>query len=348
MKNIATITFHWSANYGAALQAYALQQYLLSQSVQTQIIDYLPGRVMLSQTVAALKRRDFQFFKKRRQLRKFCKQHLRLTKRTYRNNRSLMRCADKFDAIICGSDQIWNESFTGGAEGKPTLSYFLNFAGERTKRIAYAVSFGTTKLSDRTKELITPCVRQFDRIGVRENSGKEILQELGVPSVVTIDPTLLLQPEDYQTLLSDRSFAPAKRVFTYILHQNQQTAQEICHLAQRHFGLAEEDGNELHIDLQQWLYELTNAEFVVTNSFHGAVFAVLFHKPFVVVPVERSGMNDRIGTLMASLELTDRIACDTQSAQACLAQSIDWDRTDANLAKLREASKLFLNDVIKE
>lgn len=348
MSKIATMTFHWPANYGAVLQAFALQKFLQVHGADTQIIDYIPRRVELLKTLCAFKRRDFRFFKKRRMLRRFCTQELCLSSKTYRDNRSLHRLANEYDTIICGSDQIWNEFFTGGAEGKPTFSYYLNFAGERTKRVSYAASFGTRSLKPEIKECITPHLKKFDRLSVRENSGREILKELGFDAVVTVDPTLLHSHEVYEKLLEGYQFPQAKKVFTYILHESQHTAQKVCHLVQRRFGQKEEDGSELYIDLRQWLHDLSKAEFVVTNSFHGAVFAVLFHKPFLVLPVENSGMNDRIETLMQALGLSERIVSDEKTAQERLTQGIDWEDVDARLKVLRKTSETYLNEVIEE
>lgn len=344
---IATITFHWSANYGAVLQAFALQKYLCLHGADTEIIDYVPRRVELSKFLLAFRRKDRHFFKKRKRLREFCREELKLSKKTYRNNRALFQCADRYDKMICGSDQIWNESFTCGAEGKPTLSYYLNFAGKRTKRIAYAVSFGTQRLAQNTQELILPQLKEFERIAVRELSGQEILREMGVESVVTLDPTMLLPRQAYEELFAGKAFAKAPKVFSYILHDGQETAQKVCRMVQRHFGQEACGGGELYIDLRQWLHDLARSEFVVTNSFHGAVFAVLFHRPFALLPVEKSGMNDRIQTLMNALGLSERIVTGEEEAQAILDREIDWDSVDARLEKLREFSEQYLNEVIQ-
>ena len=346
MRKIATITFHWAVNYGAVLQAYALQKYLLLRGVQTQIIDYVPRRSQLGRIFFAIKKRDRLFFKKRKRLRDFCEQELKMSKKTYRSNRALFDCADHYDAVICGSDQIWNENFTNGAEGKPTFSYYLNFVGKNTKKIAYAVSFGTTKLAEHTQKNIAPHVKAFDRIAVRENSGKEILKELGVNATVTVDPTLLLTSDIYESLFENRNFAPANKVFSYILHDGQITAQKVCRLVQRHFGEKEQDGCELSIDLRQWLHDLAKSEFVVTNSFHGSVFALIFHRPFVVLPVENSGMNDRIQTLMSAFGLCDRIVTSEAEAQAVLQKPIDWETVDTRLLDLRANSEQYLSEVI--
>lgn len=345
MSKVATITFHWSVNYGAVLQAYALQRYLLNRGVDTQLIDYLPRRVLLAQAVSAVKKRHFSYFNKKRKLRRFCKQELRLTKKSYRSNRALHRCRD-FDAVICGSDQIWNESFTCRAEGKPTLSFYLNFLGDQTKRIAYSASFGTPKLSAEMQKLITPELAKFAKISVREKRGQELLRELKIDAELTLDPTMLLTAKDYLPLFEGRKCKAATKVFTYILHKNQTDAQKVCHMAQRHFGQKEADGGELFVDLQQWLYDLANAEFVVTNSFHGAVFSLLLHKPFVVLPVQNSGMNDRIETLMQAAGLSERIVTEPDRAQTLFDKPIDWNSVDARLAELRKTSENYLNEVI--
>ena len=163
---------------------------------------------------------------------------------------------------------------------------------------------------------------------------------------MTVDPTLLLTAEAYENLFENRNFAPANKVFSYILHEGQCTAQKVCHLVQRHFGEKEQDGNELYIDLRQWLHDLAKSEFVVTNSFHGAVFALIFHRPFVLLPVENSGMNDRIYTLMSALGLCERIVTSENEAQAVLQKPIDWEAVDARLLDLRANSEQYLSEVI--
>ena len=145
MKKIGILTFHWATNYGAVLQAYALQNYLSLAGFDTEVIDYRPGRVLFIQQITHLKNRSYH--RKERALRQFRKK-LRLSPETIYWSSKLKTILDKYDYVIAGSDQVWNPSFTLGAEGKPTLSYFFPECPLDTKRISYAASFGVEKVCE--------------------------------------------------------------------------------------------------------------------------------------------------------------------------------------------------------
>lgn len=351
MKKIATITFHWATNYGAVLQAYALQQYLIQCNYQTEIINYLPSRVRISQKLMSVLNRDFSFFKKEKRINEFRKNEMLLTSKKFGTNKALHKCADKYSAVICGSDQIWNETFTLFAEGKPTLSYYLNFVGENTKKIAYAVSFGTSKLREQVKEIVGPQASTFDSVSVRENSGKEILSELGVSSTVVVDPTLLLRKESYEALLEKRKAPETSKVFSYIIQKNQTNAEKISDYISAKFG-KKQNKNVYGIDcgIYDWLYNIKNSEFVVTNSFHGVVFSIIFHTPFIAVAVENSRMNDRIYTLLSALGLESRIVdkFDEALVDGIINTEIDWENTENKLDALRKSSAEFLMEALKD
>ena len=278
MKKTGTITFHWANNYGAVLQSYALQQFLVKSGYDTEIINYIPLRVKLIQIITDIKNGKSGELEKRRNIEKFRKRELLLSKKKYSSNRSLFKCVDNYSAVICGSDQIWNPSFTLGAEGKPTLSYFLNFVNNGAKKIGYAVSFGTEKLPDKMKNIVYPEIESFSAIGVREQSAKNILSEVYKDAEIVLDPTLLLERDAYERLLVEKTFN-SQKVFCYILHNNQKIANEICEYVKSFY---KEEYNSQSckpaFGIYEWLYNIKNSEIVVTNSFHGVVFSVIFHK----------------------------------------------------------------------
>ena len=165
---IGTITFHWATNYGAVLQAYALQQHLKLNNYETEIINYIPLRVKLIQNIKRIKNQEIHEFIKEIKLKRFIKQSLTLSRKTYYTNSCLKKKCHKYDVYICGSDQVWNESFALFAEGRPTLSYYLNFVKNDKQRISYATSFGTDKLSSKVANLVKPELEKFKSISVRE------------------------------------------------------------------------------------------------------------------------------------------------------------------------------------
>lgn len=351
MEKIATITFHWATNYGAVLQAYALQQHLLESNYQAEIINYIPSRVKFLQTIMSVMKKDFASLKKEKRIKEFRKNELIVTSKKYGTNKALHKCANKYDAVICGSDQVWNEAFTLTAEGKPTLSYYLDFAGEKTRKIAYAVSFGTPKLRNQVKELITPQVSTFKSISVRENTGKTILEDIGVESTIVVDPTLLLTRKNYEALLEKRKAPATSKVFSYIIQKNQTNAEKTSKYISTKFNeVPNENVYGVDCGIYDWLYNIKNSEFVVTNSFHGMVFSIIFNKPFVAVAVENSGMNDRIYTLLSALGLNNRIVeiYDESLIDNIINTDIDWGETEQKLDLLRKSSAKFLMEALKD
>lgn len=346
MKKIASITFHWAANYGAVLQAFALQKFLKNKGFETEIIDYIPFRIWAISCLMSLKKRDFSFFKKSFKFRKFKKENIVVSKRKYFNNKSLFKAGNNYSAVICGSDQIWNKAFTTRAEGKPTLSYFLNFAGQNTKRISYATSFGATELDKKTTNLFECELQKFSAISVRENTAKQILSNIGIESQVVVDPTLLIDQKDYSLLLKDKNYGTEFDVLTYIIHSNQTKANEINNYVTEKYN-----GSNYIIkdcDIYEWLLRIKNSKIVVTNSFHGTVFSLIFHKPFITVAVPGSGMNDRLTTLLSSVELSERFLEDfnKETIDELIEKDINWQEVDEKINDLRGLSAEFLLEAL--
>lgn len=346
---IGTLTFHWATNYGAVLQAYALQKFLNENGYDTEIINYIPLRVNVLQTLSVMMRCDWRFVIKTSQIKKFRNKEMKISKCKYYNNRKLKNMKTKYKIMICGSDQIWNESFTNEAEGKPTLSYYLNFCDDNVRKISYAVSFGTEKLSEKTKKLITPEIQRFQYLSVREEGGKKILNSLGFDSKVVLDPTLLLDKTEYEQLLKKSIHCKKEKCFSYILHKNQKHAIEISRVVKQYYG-EKHKGNyfNLHIGIYEWLYKIKHAECVVTNSFHGVVFSIIFQKKFIAIPVEGTGMNDRIYSLLTKIGLEDRILLrfDETQLTKLITQEIDWKAVTEKLNIFRKCSEKFLIDAI--
>lgn len=221
-------------------------------------------------------------------------------------------CAgQKYDAYIVGSDQVWREGMTGsiGLE-----NYFLKFAAEENvKRLAYAVSMGNDKgYSQKQINTLTPLYRKFDAVSVREYSALRLLKmyDWNVPEPEwTMDPTMLLLPSDYEKLVDASNVSTgitSGKIFGYILDMNSsvgKTIKELEHtlgMGSVATGLADTAA----VSIEQWLCNILNCEFVITDSFHGTVFSVLFNKPFLFVGNERRG-NARIDSLFKMLDITD-------------------------------------------
>ena len=336
-KKIGTMTFHWATNYGAVIQAYALQKCLKDFGYETEIIDYVPKRTIMINTLFAIKNRNREFFHKERNINQFRREHLKLSEKKIGLSRRLSRYANEYSHIIVGSDQVWNYSFTMGAEGRTTLSYFLDFVGPNTKKISYAASFGMDSAPNDYIDLVKPWVSSFDGISVRENTGVDIAKQLGVNAEIVCDPTALLKREDYETLLPP-SEGKNRYVYSYILHGravNMSKITEAIKKSHPHTNVISDDGS----GIIEWLTNIRDAEFVITNSFHGMMFSLLFNRPFIVVPVKESKMNNRISTVLEAVGLLDRIVEDELSIPET---EIDWETVNSKIEECRRKGKAYL------
>ena len=343
---IGIITFHWATNYGAVLQAFALQHYLQSRGYKAEIINYVPCRVKFRLLMSAIKNLRVNEVLKECGITKFRKDHLILSGRIYHNSSSLARNCHEYDVYICGSDQIWNEWFVLSSEASPNLSYYLDFVKNNKTRISYATSFGTDRLSQKVIDLVKPELQKYRNISVRENTGKAIIENLGLHATLVADPTMLLGREAYEKLIEDKRFKKRYQLFSYILHQNQATAHEVSEYIFSKFfdnSVDKRYSNE-PINMLEWLYNAKNAKLTLTNSFHGVIFSIIFRTHFIVVPVESSGMNDRIDTLLNALNLTERKieTFDQDKIDIMLAQNIDWAQVEERAAFLRKVAFDFI------
>lgn len=345
---IGIITFHWPENYGAVLQAYALQSYFEDKGHDVKIINYKPLNhslyylsILLHPT--QLKHIGGIYRKKRKNclLNRFRKKYLHLTKRFYSCDQ-LMSARLDFDILVSGSDQVLNPSFTSWGERKPTPTYYLPFGGG--KRIGYALSFGCTEYPADAKQYAQKWIQNFDAAGVRENTGLEVLRQLGYEKKqrVVPDPTILYGDHLFEKIVVNKT--DQQYLCVYVLrHSIKIDAEDVFYL----------DEDHMPVDMESWLEKIINSRGLITNSYHGMIMAILAHVPFVaLLETEReTGMNDRFCTLLGRLNLMDRILpIGTGSSEilTVLSHNIDWSTTDKCVEEYRQVGKDFLNITISE
>jgi len=354
---IGIMTFHWATNYGAILQAYALQTYLSQHGHDTKIIDYLPYAYEKKLIRCFNIKRPWWIphnileYRKELRLNEFRSKYLKLSKR-YQAKEDLKNDPPAYDVYICGSDQIWNPYFTFSGEGKVTLNYFLDFGPDNVKRIAYAVSFGCTQYPEELVKFIAPILSKFDAVSVREKSGIQIVQKMGIDNVRLLpDPTLLLQAKDYEILLHQQQKAKRNYTFFYTLHAGQKTIKKIKQYFSHGLRRCIIDAGSQRMGIEDWLTFIKSSDFVVTNSFHGVVFSIIFRIPFIVVPVEgiTAGMNDRIFTLLEKIGLQARIldSANENRINDIIVRTIDWENVETGIAAFRKEALMFFEINLK-
>ena len=356
---IGIMTFHWAQNYGAVLQCYALKCKLEEMGHDVWVIDRLP---QYSGIVCRLYHRfSYKHYFSWMKFDRFNRSFLIPKTRKYRSMKELEKHFGKegFDCVIVGSDQVWRWNIMG-------YNYFLDFVDVRkTSKVSYASSFGLSHWEenglDRLK--IAELLKEFSHVSVRERTGVEICKHtFGIHAELVIDPTMLHDASFYEnTLLKDYPKISGTKVVSCILgKENRGHCLQLSNWAWKR-SLAYEElywtswdffhmefcrGSFLHISVPEWLNEIRNAAYVVTNSFHCAVFAILFHKQFVVLN-NHSGGGDRIRTLLTALHLEDRFSSslDERILSQLLHEPIPYEKVEKRLCVLRESSLAFLKNL---
>lgn len=364
---IVTLTLH--ANYGGILQAYALQVLLERMGHSVEVIESDEAlcrkpsslRLLLSnvkQTIKRLFGRPHRYFKDavrdrfvfEAHTREFIDAYVHLHK--YSSFSSISKSA--YDAYVVGSDQVWRPKyFKNMVASMPNA--FLSFTrGWDVKRVAYAASFGTSEweYSQKETEVCKKLLEKFDAVSVREaNAVKLVDRYFSREADHLLDPTLLLSQEDYLDLMEKRVSLPsAGNLMCYILDSNEEINEFIdklaCGKGLRAFcaSVSEKDRTlpleqRVHPPVEQWLRGFSDAEFVVTDSFHACVFSIIFKRQFVALGNKGRGM-DRFVSLLSLFGLEDRLVSDAMEALSL--PEIDYDRVYEKYQVLKDKSVAYL------
>lgn len=277
----------------------------------------------------------------------------------FRSTYSLARYCrkHKFDCLLVGSDQVWNESYS------PDIAdYFLCFLSDSDEppRIVYAASGLRENIKDSPE--LKKCIasaKKFKAISVRENTAVGIINDIfGLKATQVLDPTLLLCPETYLELCSEykENIIESDNILTdYILDysgEKRNIVDDICrtlHLKDISILPQVFDEEEFPLSIEKWLFQISNADFVVTDSYHGCIFSIIFKKQFIVIENPQRG-NDRFETLLRSLGLENRIisltGTDYYNRKSNLLQPIDYDVVSEKLTEMKTASLNFLKGAL--
>lgn len=356
-------------NYGGLLQAYALKTTLERLGHQVEVINRRRDTVSLAYRLKNIVRKVVgrgPKFSLTSNQEKVISQHTRdfaqryivdITEPIY-NTTGLKGIAGKFDGFVVGSDQCWRPRYS------PQISnYFLDFVDNpQTLGISYAASFGVD-FWEFTREQAAICksnIHKFKAVSVREKSGIDLTNKyLGVDSVHVLDPTMLLKKEDYINLIEKENEKSTNgKLLHYVLDKNKSKEGLINYVGER-FGYevfsahqkTKPDANTIkNIEdcifpkVTTWLNAFKQAEFVITDSFHGTVFSILFNKPFLVIANINRGKS-RFDSLLELYGLQDRLISDLDTFDINVIESIreiDWNKVNNIVKEKREFSLNFL------
>lgn len=360
---IGIITFHRAANYGAVLQAYALQHTLEGLGVQTEMVDYKNKEIEEFYNPLSLKGNKVKALvkialfgairhKRNQVFGAFVEKYLHVSKKVYHNCEELAQAEKLYDAFVTGSDQVWNTDCAGFDP-----AYFLTFVSQEKKKNSYAASFGFPKIPDGYEAEYRSRLSHYNNISVRENSGREIVKRLtGREVPVVLDPTLLLSGSDwesiaqeiprkgyilvYNVLRSDGTLAYARKL-------SKEKGLPVVYLNDKWFENRDFE-HAVSASPEEFLGYFKQADYIVTSSFHGTVFSIIFRRPFVsdvnIVMEDKLKKNERAGQLLSALGLTERIL----SGETQIDDRIDWGAVEKTLDGLRWESFEYLNTIVDE
>ena len=361
---IGILTYHACFNYGACLQAYALQTTVKQMGYDCEIIDdqsdilrnisdvFSKKPTNIREIIKNVTRLPYrkQLLQRQKLFENFIQNELSLSRRCRTENDVKLQ-AEHYDCIICGSDQTWN---LDPSVRYQNAVYFLNFP-KKQRRVSYATSFGqwVEKAPEHEDEFL-PWVAGYDALSMREQSGVDYLRSKGLECELVVDPTLLLDKRYYDEICVERIIdEPYVLLFTW---NGAKDATEIAKRIARETHIkpiyivapprAIFSGVERKLDVgpREFLSLVKYADYVVTNSFHGTVFSIIFQKKFV--SVVSGHLDKRRESLMGSLGLMDRLMT-RDSFCMNIIENLDYTGVVEKLSDFKKDSMKFLSDSLK-
>ena len=347
---IGILTFHRAHNYGAVLQAYALQTACEKMGAESYIINYAPKYID----------NQYEYFKLKKNIKSNILNSYNLLgniskqKGFERFINSRFNIIDfdtkeKFDTLLYGSDQIWNPNINNGFD----KNYFGNNGINTNKQAAYAASIGKSEFSVEECEQFSKLVKSMDMVSVREETAKNVLQPYYKNQIdVVLDPTLLIDLKEWDQIAKMPKIQN-EYILVYqvnIFPQTMQVAEELSKKTK--LPIIEICYNKTKLDYnhktlngvspEEFVGLFKNATYVITSSFHGTAFSINYHKDFYTISHKAYG--SRMNDLLFKLGLSDRIVENLPDN----IEKIDYTDVDKRLQKEKEHSLEFLERAVKE
>lgn len=370
---IGIITIHRLVNFGTALQAFALQHYLQkTTSHQVELIDYVFPNSYHKRRTTFIKRMrgivrfalDCLFEKKleyNKKFRDFQNNYFILSGKRYADVTSLSDNPPVYDIYITGSDQVWN---TKTVNNDP--NFYLCFAHKDKPKIAFSACFANATLDNKYKSLIKEWLSEYKYIGVREKSAVDIIKDLHIPKDIlvrnTCDPTLLLSKEDYIKISSESkinikgnyilvymlmyAFNPYPALECILEQIEKQTGLPIIVIGERRFRYKGKYKFIKGIGPSDFLWLFEHASYVVTSSFHGTMFSLIFRKPFIAISPCTG--DSRIKDVLEKIGLTNNLVFNNNEEPNININNPYTESVERKIENFIDESKNFLDTAITQ
>lgn len=366
---IKTITCHDVYNHGASLQAYALMTYLQQQGHNVEIIDYKPDYLSKHYRFKSIDNPIWEknFIKKsiylilkfpkrlidlkrKKSFDKFRKKNLVLTHKRYKSNEELKFDLPDADVFICGSDQIWNTIHQNGRD----KAFYLDFVPDNKIKASYAASFATDTIQAEYESFVKENIKCLNGIGVREASGVDIIKNLGIEnSINVVDPVFLLDITKWNQLVI-KEFNE-KYLLVYDFDRNpfiEKLANEMRNLkgykiySINNYASGYEDKVFKYSGPDTFVSLVKNAQFIISNSYHAAVFSLLYNKQFIIIN-RTENINTRMRDLLLLVNLKNRLVSEESYSLEDIMSLINYEEVNKILEKQISISKDYLQSIMK-
>lgn len=373
MKSIGIITIHKINNYGSVLQAYAFQKVCEDLGYKVEIIDYdFPNNFHRNNKYANIS--DAQpnepklikalfaksLIKQHKGISSFVKRYQNLSDKKYHQVEDFTANPPSYDVYITGSDQLWSPRHCNGDP-----AFMLYFAPDNALKISYAASIGSNAIPEELKKAYIELLSRYKHISVRENTGAGVIRSLiGRDATVVLDPTLLLNREEWNKIATPKRLVKKKYILCYFLNytfnafpyvdelardMQKQTEYEIVRVARPPHKLSFINTTyQIGASPEEFLALVRDAEIVLTTSFHGTAFAVNYGKPVFTVVQDRNASDSRQVSLMHNLGLDKQVLSIKDKFPMASETHYDVDNEQMVLNKLRLDSKRYLEKALKD
>ena len=342
---IGLLTYHHSANYGAVMQSYATCRALKELGHEVEFINFRQDEKRSNSSII--------FYFKIKVFDRFMETFYPSETKVIQSMDDLNAIASNYDCLMVGSDQVWNP----GISQSKCLAYFLDFGESDIRRISYASSFGISKWPEQYQSLlpsINSSLHRFCSISVREETGKYLLNSLfKLNSQVVLDPTLL--HADYNEITG--SIVNNDEVICYLLNRGKLQLEKTIRLS-RSLGKTPKMISTIRPtfgfryvyppSIENWIRYIAGAKFVITDSFHGLAFSLIYNKQFVVISPS-NGKNSRLKDLLKSVSLEDRYFDENDPIiyRELQNKKIDYNKVNSMLEILKKVSWDYLKNALQ-
>ena len=333
--DVAILNYWPYSNFGSIITGYALQKSLDELGYSNRLIWYM-NNANIRHKVETFNNSHFKYFADR---------YMNYT--SLITDKDLIKINEQTDTVIVGSDQVWKSPGQGINKG----AYYLNFVTDSSKKIACAASFGEEKFVGTVEEeaLASVLLKQFDAISVREEAGKKICKEkMGVDAEVVIDPVFYIDRKYYDEMAdSVKPNLPEKYILAYFLGKDAFDEKVIEHYSDT-MNLPVVYLNIKDMNTEEWLHYIRGAELLITNSFHGTCFSVIFGNEFLCV-ANKNKAYSRFETILSKLNLMDRARPSQEIvlSEKYELEKIDYVKVNELIAKEKEIALNWLINAIK-